>query len=94
MASQGWPGRSLVGEEAAHAAWLLAQHADRHPALQEQWLSLLEAAVAQGEASPIDLAHLTDRVLLARGELQVYGTQTNGADGRWIACRLRPNRKP
>src|SRR5262249_15588589 len=24
----GWPGKSLVGEEAAHNAWLLVQHAD------------------------------------------------------------------
>src|SRR3954463_5844981 len=26
----GWPGRSLVGEDAADSAWLVAQHADRH----------------------------------------------------------------
>ncbi|MET7339447.1 DUF6624 domain-containing protein [Nonomuraea sp. NPDC005650] len=25
---RGWPGRDLVGEHAAHAAWLLAQSAD------------------------------------------------------------------
>lgn len=24
----GWPGKSLVGEDGAHAAWLLAQHAE------------------------------------------------------------------
>jgi hypothetical protein len=28
-ARRGWPGRTLVGEDGAHAAWLLAQHADR-----------------------------------------------------------------
>ena len=85
----GWPGRSLVGEEGAHAAWLLAQHADRYPALQQRWLTLLEQAVADGEAAPADLASLTDRVLLARGESQVYGTQVNGRDGRFVASRLR-----
>jgi hypothetical protein len=84
----GWPGRSRVGEEGAHAAWLLAQHADRHPALQQRWLTLLEQAVADGEASPADLAFLTDRVRLAQGELQVYGTQMNARDGRFVACRL------
>ncbi len=85
----GWPGRSLVGEDGAHAAWLLAQHADRHPALQQRWLTLLEQAVADGEASPADLAFLTDRVLLARGDLQVYGTHVNGRDGRFVAPKLR-----
>jgi DNA-directed RNA polymerase subunit RPC12/RpoP len=84
----GWPGRSLVGAEGAHAAWLLAQHADRHPALQERWLTLLEKAAAAGEASPADFACLTDRVLLARGEPQVYGTQTTARDGRFVPCRL------
>ena len=43
-----------------------------------------EAAVAAGDASPGDLAYLTDRVLVAQGEPQVYGTQwgTNAA-GEW-----------
>src|SRR5215469_10508813 len=63
----GWPGCSLVGEDGAHAAWLLAQHADRDPRLQKRCLVLLERAVAAGEASPADLAFLTDRVLLAKG---------------------------
>jgi hypothetical protein len=31
--------------------------------------------VARGDASPADLAYLTDRVLMHRGEPQVYGTQ-------------------
>jgi hypothetical protein len=84
----GWPGRSRVGAEGAHAAWLLAQHADRHPALQERWLTLLEIAVAAGEASAADFACLTDRVLLARGEPQVYGTQLSARDGHFVACRL------
>jgi hypothetical protein len=32
IADVGWPGKSLVGEAGADAAWLLAQHADRDPA--------------------------------------------------------------
>jgi len=85
----GWPGYSLVGEDGAHAAWLLAQHADRHPALQKQCLTLLEQAVASGEASAADLAFLSDRVLLASGDSQIYGTQLTTRDGRFAACRLR-----
>jgi len=85
----GWPGNSVVGEEGAHAAWLLAQHADRYPSFQRRCLKLLEQAVAQGDASPADLACLTDRALLAKGKQQVYGTQMTARDGRFVACRLR-----
>jgi Family of unknown function (DUF6624) len=73
VAEHGWPGHRLVGEEAAHAAWLLAQHAP--PPFQEQCLPLLEDAVARDDASPADLAYLRDRVLPHRGEPQIYGTQ-------------------
>ena len=52
----GWPGRTLVGADGAHAAWLIAQHADRHPAFQRRCLKLLDRAVACGEAAPADLA--------------------------------------
>jgi hypothetical protein len=69
----GWPGRELAGEDGAHAAWLLAQHAP--PDLQEEWLPLLEDAVARQDARPADLAYLRDRVLMHRGEPQIYGTQ-------------------
>jgi hypothetical protein len=79
VAEHGWPGHQLVGEEAAHAAWLLAQHAPS--SLQEQCLALLEDAVARGDASAADLAYLQDRVLLHRGEPQIYGTQYLIKDG-------------
>ena len=75
----GWPGRGLVGEAGGHAAWLLAQHAP--PDLQEECLPLLQDAVARGDASPVDLAYLLDRVLMHRGEPQVYGTQYQVRDG-------------
>jgi hypothetical protein len=79
VAEHGWPGHQLVGEEAAHAAWLLAQHAPAQ--FQEQCLPLLEDAVAQGDTSPADLAYLRDRVLVHRGEPQIYGTQYLIKDG-------------
>ena len=42
-------------------------------------LDLLAEAAIRGEASRADLAYLTDRVLLAEGQAQVYGTQFVGA---------------
>ena len=76
IARHGWPGHELVGEAGAHAAWLLVQHAP--PDLQEECLPLLQEAVAREDASPVDLAYLLDRVLMHRGEPQVYGTQYRG----------------
>jgi uncharacterized protein DUF6624 len=75
LATHGWPGRTLVGDEGAQAAWLLAQHADRDPGLQQAFLEALRSAAAAGEASPAHLAYLEDRVRLNAGEPQLYGTQ-------------------
>jgi len=83
IAEHGWPGTSLVGEDGAHDAWLLAQHADHDRVFQAECLDRMTAAVDAGEASPADLAYLTDRVRRARGDLQLYGTQFwYGPDGQ------------
>lgn len=79
VARYGWPGHRLAGEAGAHAAWLLAQHAP--PDVQEECLPLLQDAVARGDASPADLAYLMDRVLMHRGQAQIYGTQYMERDG-------------
>src|SRR3546814_810989 len=71
----GWPGWSLVGQDGSTAAWAIVQHADLDLDFQRRGLELLEAAVDAGDASPGDLAYLTDRVLVAEGKPQVYGTQ-------------------
>jgi hypothetical protein len=85
----GWPGKSLVGKDGAQAAWLLAQHADRDPAFQRRCLDLLTAAVERGEATVVQQAYLTDRVLLHEGQPQEYGTQAIARDGRFEPRNLR-----
>ena len=83
----GWPGRQLAGDDGAHAAWLLAQHAP--PEFQEECLPLLEDAVTRGDARPADLAYLKDRVLAHQGEPQLYGTQyleRGGVLELWTVC--------
>lgn len=89
VAEVGWPGRSMAGEDGAHAAWLLAQHADRDPAFQRTCLDLLSEAVTRGEATLAELAFLTDRVLLAEGKPQEYGTQLRGQEEGWVPLNLR-----
>ena len=88
VAAHGWPAASLVGTDGAHAAWLLAQHADADPAFQRQCLGLIGAAVEAGEASLLEYAYLTDRVLLAEGKPQVYGTQVTRRGDAWSPRNL------
>jgi hypothetical protein len=76
LTEHGWPGHAAAGEDGSNAAWLIVQHAPLD--LQEQALALLSDAVARGDASPLNLAYLTDRVRMHRGEPQVYGTQYLG----------------
>lgn len=78
----GWPDRAMVGREGAQAAWLLVQHADRDPVFQRRCLELLTKAHEKGEASADQVAYLTDRVLLAEGKSQIYGTQFHTVDGK------------
>ncbi len=75
IAKHGWPGNALVGEDGAHTAWLLVQHADKDPAFQKQCLALLEKAYKAGDATERDYAYLFDRVAVADGKPQRYGTQ-------------------
>lgn len=81
----GWPGWSLVGKRGSTAAWTIVQHADLDLDLQRRGLELLRAAVEAEDASEGDLAYLIDRVRVADGEPQVYGTQWSlTRSGRWI----------
>ncbi|MET0547656.1 MAG: DUF6624 domain-containing protein [Xanthomonas sp.] len=82
---QGWPTRTSVGEDGSKAAFLIAQHATLDPGFQEQVLALMQAALAQKEADPSDVAMLQDRVLLHQGKPQLYGTQFSTApDGTMV----------
>ncbi len=78
----GWPGEARVGKDGAHAAWLLVQHADADRPFQQKCLVLLEKAVAAKDAAAVDLAYLTDRVLVGEGKKQKYGTQLLTKDGK------------
>ncbi len=79
----GWPGKTLVGADGVSAAWLLVQHADQDRAFQKRCLELMKPAVKLGEASGKELAYLTDRVALAEGKKQIYGTQFHKVCDKW-----------
>lgn len=75
IAEHGWPGRSLVGEDGAIAAWFIVQHAISDPPFQRRALELLREAHSQGEVSVKALAFLEDRICIMEGRPQIYGTQ-------------------
>lgn len=86
----GWPGFSLVDQDGCAAAWLIVQHAVLEPQLQEQCLNLLEKAVKQDNAHPWMYALLLDRVLVHKGELQIYGSQHFvNAEGKLIPYPIK-----
>lgn len=70
----GWPGKSLVGEDGAEAAWTLVQHSYHDVPFMWRCLALMERAVADGEASATDYACLYDRVRIHKHGEQLYGT--------------------
>lgn len=61
-----------------------------------EWLPLLEAAVARGQALAWHAAYLADRVLIQAGAAQRYGTQSLVTDDAYDApgARLWPIRDP
>ena len=75
LAKSGFPKASQVGHQGVHLAWVLSQHADQDPKLQSDLLPVLEQRHASGELPANDLARSTDRMLLASGKPQRYGTQ-------------------
>lgn len=74
----GWPGPELVGVDGTEAAFLLVQHAEHE--FQKQMLPLVEKAYREKKLQGQDYALLLDRVLVAEGKAQIYGTQAKRFD--------------
>ena len=74
----GWPGKSLVGEEASKQAFLILQHSD--VTYQKRYFPVLKEAAMKGEARLSDAAMMEDRILMREGKKQIYGTQLRSGD--------------
>jgi hypothetical protein len=83
----GYPTIDKVGKEASEASWLIIQHSIGHPNFMRKCVELLENAVGENKANPINLAYLTDRIAVCEGKPQLYGTQYDWDDNR----ELNPN---
>lgn len=87
LAAESFPSASRIGRNGVAAIWLLIQHADSDPGFQED---MLEKILTLTEADGIDLqktALLTDRILVARGKPQRYGSQFLGGMGEPLIMR-------
>lgn len=82
VAEIGWPIRSTVGEAASDQAWLLVQHADLDLNFQKWALSAMKNC-QPGEIKLSNIAYLEDRVCIAEGGPQIYGTQGFVAESGW-----------
>lgn len=79
----GWPGRSLVGYEAAASAYLVTAHAAFDVPFQRMALEQMKK-LPPCEVESMHLASLTDRVLLAEGKKQIYGMMFELKDGTLV----------
>lgn len=90
VAERGWPTRAEVGKDGREAVFLIVQHADRDSAFQSEALlsDPCERLIYEvGDASDNDLALLTDRVRVAKGQGQLYGSQLYVKSGKSPALR-------
>ncbi|USI99515.1 hypothetical protein MUG10_15865 [Xanthomonas prunicola] len=85
FARYGFPTAESVGQQGIQDFWLLVQHADSDPAFQQTVLDVLIASSSTTSVKKADLAMLLDRVHLAQGKRQRYGTQfVRNEDGELV----------
>ena len=79
-----WLTRDLVGVKGVGAAFLVIQHSP-DVAFKVKMLPYLKQSYLNGEGvSGQQVALLTDRVLIAQGKKQIYGTQADVSEGKVV----------
>ena len=79
----GFPNVAQVGRDGVSTFFLLVQHAS-DVQLQRRALDLAKPLMESRQLSRQQYALLTDRVRLAEGKKQLYGTQTDKVDGEIV----------
>lgn len=82
---EGWFRKSVYGEQAAGAAFLIVQHSGL-----EHWrrfVPILEPLVAAGEVDGEEYGLMYDRLAMNEGRPQRYGTQMTCKAGKWVIDR-------
>jgi len=83
----GFPGQSMVGHEAALAAFAIIQHSP-DLSFQQSCLPLLLEAARAGELEMRLYAYLEDRVRLKTGHRQLYGSQLRNIGDSCVGLQL------
>ena len=71
----GYPGSTMVGPSAGSTAFMVIQHSNQE--MQEKYLPLLKEQADKNEIRWSSVALMIDRVLLGKGEKQIYGSQVH-----------------
>lgn len=77
----GWPGKGLVGEDGAEAAWIIFQHNIGEPEMFRRFLPILENEAEKREIEPSWYAKTVDRIRVFEGKPQIYGTNFDWDEG-------------
>jgi len=72
----GFPGISMVGEQASTGAWLVLQHAPKDTI--GKYYPLVQKAANKGDFPKQNTAMMEDRLLMYNNKPQKYGTQSRG----------------
>ncbi|MFA6064170.1 MAG: DUF6624 domain-containing protein [Gallionella sp.] len=82
FAKHGFPNVGSIGRDGVSMIFLLVQHADSDRAFQKRALALAKPLLKRRELPRAEYAMLVDRVRIAGGEPQLYGTQVKLVDGK------------
>jgi hypothetical protein len=78
----GWLGPEAIGNDGNRALFFVIQHSNK--TTMEKYLPMMKEAVTKGNADPDLLALLIDRTELLNDRPQIYGSQVQMIDGKYV----------
>ena len=82
----GWLGSEIVGNKGNLTLFLVIQHSDSRT--QEKYLPIMKEAARSGKVSKSDLAILEDRIEMNNKRPQIYGSQIQRVDGKFVIYQI------
>ncbi len=91
----GWPTINMVGKKTSKNAWLIVQHADHDRSFQKHCLVIMKRELSKNplSISKVNIAYLTDRILISSGKKQLFGTQFKRDSAGIMTLRPITNKK-